>query len=175
MSRSSRAYAPALALLLLVLPACDDSTDPDGLDPSDFIGTFVISPALQATCDVGEFGDVTITVDTVEVTDADEDSVWLRLPIQAETQFGDFSDDAEFSVAHDADDQQFGGAHALDLDIPAGITTVHADGMVELDGTFDDTDEFQAQITSDVSLAVGAGASNQCSAINTTVTGTRVD
>lgn len=175
MSRSSRALASVLALSLAALTACDDSTNPDGLDPNDFVGVFALEPSLTATCDLGDFGDVTITIDTVEITDADEDSVWLRMPVTAETDLGNFSDDAEFALAHDLSDEQFGGQQDLDMDIPAGITTVHATGTVELNGEFENTDSFTADVTSDVSLAVGAGAAQQCSAINTTVTGTRVD
>ena len=81
--------------------------------------------------------------------------------------------DADFALGYDLDEHTFGGAHELDIDIPATITTVHAAGSIALDGVFEDEDSFDADIASDIAVAVGGGTPTSCSAIDLSVTGTR--
>ena len=169
-------YRRVAALILptvALLAACDDSTDPNGLDPADLVGTFVLDPSIDATCSLGTAGSLHITVDTVEVTDASEDSVYVRIPFTASTFLGDMTHDAEFALALDIEDGTFGGDHTLDIVVPGGVATLYADGSMSLDGTFEDEDSFEADIESDIAVTVGDGTPRDCSAVDLTVTGTR--
>jgi hypothetical protein len=176
MLRPSRVLAPILTLALL-LPACgdddDDGTGPDGFDPEDLIGTFVLSPEPSMTCDLSTLGTATITIDTVEVTDATEDSVYVRLPLLIETALVDMRNDVEFALGLDLDAQTFGGGTDLDIDAPVGFTTVHGDGQMSVIGEFDDAESFDMSVSSDLDVAVGDGTPVPCSSIDLDVTGTR--
>ena len=176
MLSSVRVLRALLVTSLAGIAACgDDGTDPDEFDPADLIGIYALSPAPQVTCDLDELGTATLTIDTVEVEDADDDELSLNLPVRVQGAFIDTRQDVAFTLPFDSGDQEFGGSTVIDMDIPVGITTVHAEGEIGLDGAFDDVDSFDASILSDVDVAIGSNTPTPCSSLDIDVTGTRVD
>jgi hypothetical protein len=161
---------------LLVTACDDDSTDPgDGIDLDVFIGTYALDPSPQVTCDLGDFGEAVVTIDTVEVTDASADSLFLRVPFVVTNDFfGAHDAEAEFGVAVTGEDG-FAGDSPLEMSVPVGPTTVSGDGLVALDGEFISDDTFSAEIIAAFNVQVGNGTPIPCEAGTFDVTGTRAD
>ena len=176
MSRCMRTLALLVAPLVVVTACGEDSTDP-GIGLDAFIGTYALDPTIVMECSLGDFGDAEVTVDTIEVTDASEDSLYLRLPLHVTTSgIGslDTSADAEFAIAVTGDDG-FGGEAPLSMSVPVGPTSVNGQGTVEVDGEFTDDDTFSADLTASFNTWVGGGAPSACTPVAVDVTGTRVD
>lgn len=173
MIRRMRAFAPFL--LACAIPACggdDDGTGPD--DPLEFfLGTYTLAPAPTMTCDVEPFGEVVLTINELEVYDVSNDSIDVRVPV---TMTSDFIEDDtfefEFEMAADADGG-FSGTLPLDVEVPAGGFTAHGDGVFNATGEFIDDDTFEALVSAGFSIAIGDGAETDCSAVASTITGTR--
>ena len=176
MSRLSRTLTPAVALLAVFAACDDDSSGPDGVGLEAFIGTYVIEPEIAVVCPL-ELTDVTFTIDTIEVTDASEDSVWLRVPIGVSTTVTgelDTGAEAEFALAVTGEDG-FAGDSPLEATTELGDNTFTGSGFVDIAGEFVGDDQFSADLAADFALQINGGASEACSGVSEQVTGTRVD
>ena len=175
MSRSLRMLA-LIAPLIAVGGCGDDSTDPVvGLDA--FIGTYAIDPTVQVNCTIGDFGSAQLSVDTIEVTDASDDSLYLRVPFRVTTSvLGeiDTDADAQFAVAVTGDGG-FAGSSPLAVSIPLGPTFVNGEGLVAIGGEFADEDAFSAEVTASFNTWIGSGEETPCTPVALDVSGTRVD
>lgn len=177
MFRSNGLTAVAF-LSLLAVAACgdDDGTDPGENPLEAFVGVYALSPAPTMTCDLGAVGDATITIDTVEVVDAGASSLDLRVPGRATSDvFPAQRFETEFQIAAD-EDGDFTGGQDLEVDVPAGITTLHGDGDMSLTGQFSDDETFGALINASFAVALGDATPTDCTEISALlVTGTRID
>ena len=176
MSRFTRPLALLLTPLTLLTACGEDSTDP-GIGIEAFIGTYALDPTIQMECPLGDFGDAEVSVDTIEVTDASEDSLYLRLPLHVTTSgIGelDTNVDAEFAIAVTGSDG-FDGDAPVSMSIPVGPTFVNGQGTVSVDGEFTGDDEFSADITASFNTWIGGGTPSACTPVAVDVIGTRVE
>ena len=170
-----RSHLAVFALALCA--ACDDDSTTPGNALAAFIGTYALDPTVTVECAIPDLATLDVMIDTVEVTDASEDSLYLRVPLRISTSLtGELDSDAaaEFAVGVDGAGE-FAGDAPLEAAMELGPTLLSGNGLVAIQGDFTSDDAFEAEIIGSFNVQVGNGQPTACAAVAEDVTGTRVD